>query len=753
MMKLFNNVIRNELSGWKKRPLIAIVVILMIFIPMLGLNNSISDKAAGQNELVYRSPKVISDCYRQTRSLKSTYNATDIFSVHGGSLAGGMVSVNFDDDALQELLVVGGSGEGETNLIDYNTENDTFDSTILWWDENGGLIDIAVGEIDPSHIGPEIVVGGYSGNLTVLYYTGAGAATNQTIWNTTPVKKDSKHLQDIFSIAIGDFDPRIEGNEIAVADATTYFLYLLSNNGDKWVEHRVPLGDQPRSLEVNEFDSSNPGKEILAMCVNGTVYKVSFDTNTLDWSVVEIFTDEDTPFNAVFSDFNGTHSGNEIIITGLSWNTIMLWGSGETWYNKTIWHAPGALEGIAYGDFDQLNDGKEICLTGYLNTAVMLYETGTKWANELIFTDEDALQTELNGVVVTDFYSKNPGNELIIIGFNGKVRMLVFQPPDFELSVQSDSKTVQAGNFESFRIQLDIISGYDAEIKLNLQTAPPKTTFSFSRTVLTPPSSANSGQDTTSSVLTIETTSETPADVYNLTVIGTSLDDDRKKSVDFTLTVTPSDQPKPDFYLDITPLSQTLNLTKKQYYTEVRVEIISINDFDNPVDLYINTSYLETSGLNEILTINILPEKIEPGDYATINISISKEFKETKKITIPIHGIDSELNIKKSQELELDLIYYKESALKDNNDDEITSQQYAAMGLMLMAIIILSVFMAKRMHDISRQQRIWREEREQARASQKGIRRGKRKPPYSRPRPPGRGGYHGEYRGGPRGGM
>jgi hypothetical protein len=749
MMKSINDRICTELSGWKNKPLLALILILMIFIPMFGFTNSISDNAAGQTELAFRSSIIISDCDRQTRSLDSTYNATDIFSVHGGSLAGGMVSVNLDEDTLQEILVVGGSHEGETNLIDYNTENDTFDSTILWWDENGGLIDIAVGEIDPTHDGLEILVGGYSGNLTVLYYTGVDSAINKTIWNTSPVKEDSKDLQDIFSIAIGDFDPRTTGNEIAVADATTYFLYLLSNNDNKWVETKVPLGDQPRSLEVNEFDSSNSGKEILAMCVNGSVFKVSFDTTTEDWSVVEIFKDDNTPFNAIFSDFNSTNSGNEIIITGLSWNTTLVWGSGETWYNKTIWHAPGALEGIAYGDFDQLNDGKEICLTGYLNTAVMLYPTdaGTKWANELIFKDQDALQTELNGVVVTDFYDKNPGNELIIIGFNGKVRMLVFQSPDFELSVSSATKTVQAGNFESFRFQLEIISGYDADIKLSFFGAPPESTFSFSRTVLTPISGTNSEQDTTSSVLTIETTSETPAGVYNLTVVGTNLDDDRNKSVGFTLTVTPFDKPEPDFYLDISPLSQTLNLSKKQYYAEIRVEIISINEFDNPVDIYINTSSLETSGLNDVLTINILPGKIGPGDYATINISISEEFKETRIITIPIHGIDPALDIKSSQDLELELIYYKKPVLNDNNEDDITSQQYAAMGLMLAAIIILSVFMAKRMRDMSRSEQRRRDEREQARAqararaSQKGPRGGR--PPYPRSRQPGRGGRRG----------
>ena len=161
----------------------------------------------------------------------------------------------------------------------------------------------------------------------------------------------------------------------------------------------------------------------------------------------------------------------------------MLWGAGMTWFNKTLWNAPGALEGITYNDFDDLHDGKELCVTGYSNTAVMLYETETGWYNEIIYHDPDPLQTELNGASATDFYEPNSGHELLLIGFTGPVWMLTFRPPDFKLNTTLSSKSVVAGEFATYSINLEIISSYNSSIELILENLPFGCTFNFSKSM------------------------------------------------------------------------------------------------------------------------------------------------------------------------------------------------------------------------------------------------------------------------------
>jgi hypothetical protein len=652
-----------------------------------------------------------------TRGRASTYNSSEIFKVHGGSLAGALVTGDFDDDEYQEVVVVGGSSEGNTNLIDYNLENDTFDSQLLWWDPNGGLIDVTVGELDGSNTVPEILVGGYSGNLTQIEYNGPGNVVNKTIWNTTLQDGNSLRLNHIFGIAIGEVDDRFAGNEIAVVDAATFFIYLLANDSGTWVESKVPLGDLPRSVMIGEFDATHIGQEALVMCVNGTVYKVALETNPYSWSVVELFKDTKTPFSAVFDDFNASHPGNEVIMTGLSWNTTMLWGSGDAWYNKTIWTAPGALEGIVYGDFDHLHAGPELCITGYSNTAVMLYETPTGWYNELIYTDPDPLQTELNGVVLGDFYAHNPGDELIIIGFTGKIRQLFFEPPDFKLFSPSISKTVIADDFATFQIGLVISSGYSSEVQLSVTGVPPESTYNFSRSIITP--TQGDSQDILSSVLTIDTSTATPTGIYDLKITGTSAEDNRKRFVNLSLTVFPHPDPQ-DFQLSVTPASKSLNISREQYIVEFEINIIPIALFDDTVDLYLDEVDLNNPDFKNYIEYSITPNPIRPDEKAVINISISKELKRSINFKLTIHGSNSAMALEHSQEVNLNIIYYEEPDKPDNGDQDDGLHQWVGLGLMVIVIIVITGFLLKRMRDISRHEQAVRERRLQERQAKLG---------------------------------
>jgi len=180
--------------------------------------------------------KSFSDSTTQSRSRASTFSAQQIHTIYGGSLAGGIVGANLDEDIYQEIIVIGGTSEGRTTLIEYDQKTSIFTNQTLWWDPFGGLVTIASGEVDTSNSIPEILVGGYSGNLTLLYYNGSSKAVNKTIWQTSPQDNDTTKLNHIWSIAIGDIDAKYEGNEIIVTDAATNYVYILSLSNSNWIK-------------------------------------------------------------------------------------------------------------------------------------------------------------------------------------------------------------------------------------------------------------------------------------------------------------------------------------------------------------------------------------------------------------------------------------------------------------------------------------------------------------------------------------
>jgi hypothetical protein len=635
----------------------------------------------------------------------------DIYTVHGSSLQGGLISNNFDEDEYQELVAVGGSTEGRATMVDYNSENDTFDNYLLWWDPYGALVDIETGELDSSHAGPEIIVGGFSGNLTVLKYNGPLSVTNKTIWNTSRQQENSSKLNHIFGLAVGDIDTRYPGSEIAVADATTNYVYILVNDGGSWLELKVPLADLPRNVFIGDFDQAHDGDELLVTCLSGSVYSVAFESG--NWQVDEIYKDSNTPMSVSIDDFNNSHPGDEVVIAGLSKNATLLWGSGSVWYNQTIWQAPGALEGMVFGEFDGKHDGKELCIAGYSNTAVMLYETDEGWYNEIIFYDPNPLQTELNGAVVTDFYPDNPGTELILIGFTGNITMLIFESPDFKLTSPVSEKTVTKGEFATFRINLEITSEYNSSVQLSVSGLPVDVTHSFSNQILS--SVPINDKELTSSVLTIDTNLDSEPNTYEFTITGTGENDNKKRTLDFTLIIT-SPPPEPDFDVIVTPNQTSLNISKQELLAEFEVSIKPFYNFSGFIELSIDDGFLSQIDVKNNLNIIITPVTIQPGQTAVINISLSSDIDESIKFSIPVIGKNTKLDLIHEQIIVLDVVVYDDlTNNKKDGEDEIPIHQLISVVLLLFVIIIILVFIVKRARELSLKDKQRAESRKQER--------------------------------------
>jgi hypothetical protein len=649
----------------------------------------------------------------------STYTDHDIYTIHGGSLAGGMVSGDLDSDDSDEIILVGGSSEGRVVMLDYNKTSGDFDPEILWWDPNGALMDLAVADVDTSTQGSEIIVGGFSGNLSILSYSSPKNVQNKTIWNTT-FQSNTSEFTNIFGLAAGDFEPATAGLEIAVADAATNYLYVLSNKNNKWDDERIPLDDIPRNVYVGDFDGSYSGAELLVICVNGSVYRIARDDN--DWDSHLIFKDSRAPMSAVIDDFNSTHPGLEVIISGLSRNATLLWGSGQAWNNYQIWAAPGALEGMAYGEFDALHPGKELIIAGYSNTAVMLYEPKTNepsfgWYTETIFYDPNPLQTELNGAVVSDFYPEHDGTELALIGFTGNVTMLMFEPPGFKLSTTSSDKTVTVGEFTTFQISMVTTSGYNKSVKLTVSGMPDDVDYSFSRTTLIP--SGTSGPDTSSAVLTIDTFDETESEEYTITVTGKGVDDNLENSIDLKLTINPGlDQPDFEIVLKNESL-YIIELPEKNYRVEIKVGIAPINNFDGNVELFVPEEVLTSPEFIDNIQVTIEPKNISIDDTATVEIFVSDPDKitETLNLTLPLHGIHQPSSLERSKNIPFRIEFEKvppDGNGKENGDDEIPFNQMLSMILLIVVILIMLVFVITRIRiQAAREQKYLEQKRQE----------------------------------------
>ncbi len=685
-MRLIDVCFKNE--KFKRFSVQFIVITILILIMMATANISGSMVEANNSSST------------ATGSRKSTFTTEAIYTIHGGSLAGGMVAGNFDNDVYQEFVVVGGSSEGEVSLIDYNTTSGKFDSHLLWWDPSGSLMDVVVGDLDDSNDNLEILVGGFSGNLTVLYYQNPGSVTNETIWNTSFQNNYTSKLIHIFGLAIGDIDPRSFGNEIAVADADKDQVYILTKNNNDWLETKLHLPDTPRNVYIGDFDSKHLGNELMVICVKGTVFCVKQENK--GWEYIEMFKDSNAPMSAVIAEINASHPGDEVVVAGLSWNATLIWGSGAKWYNKTIWRSPGALEGMVYDDFDGNHDGFELCITGYSNTAVMLFEKSSEWYNEIIYHDPNPLLTELNGAIVGDFSPEFTGMELVLVGFTGNVTLLSYKEPDFKLSSPSVKKTVTArdSEFTTFQINLEVFSDYASDVELDLTGLPANVEFSFSRKILSGVTNNGNGQDTKSAVLTLDVFYSTIPGTYELTVVGTSVDDNRNRYLDLTLTIIPETEPY--FILTVTPETIKLNLTKNEYIAEFDINIHSINQFNDTVLLLVEESFLNQIKVKNNLEIQFTPSSIKPDEPAKLNIYISKNLNESLEFEIPIYGENSKLNLKDFQTVHLEIIYFDTGSEngEDDSKEEIEFHQWLSFVLLLIVIVVLLSFIAKRARDL-----------------------------------------------------
>jgi hypothetical protein len=195
------------------------------------------------------------------------------------------------------------------------------------------------------------------------------------------------------------------------------------------------------------------------------------------------------------------------------------------------------------------------------------------------------------------------------------------------------------------------------------------------------------------------------------------VDDNRNRFLNLTLIILP--ETKPYFILTSSPKTIQLNLTKDGYIAEFDVNIEPINLFNDTVLLLVEENFLNQLDVKNNLDINFTPSSIKPGELAKLNIYVSKKLNKSLDFEIPIYGENARLNIKDHKTVHLNIVYYEAETKngKDDSKEEIEYHQWLSFVLLLIVIIILLSFIAKRARDLKLIDEKRREQKRQTRPS------------------------------------
>lgn len=380
------------------------------------------------------------------------------------SLSGGIGIGDVDDDGRNEVVIC--DFEGNVVMLK-ETAPGEFQSTKIWEDPRKGasvqgLLDLYVGNVLLDRPGVEILVGGYSRNLTVIYHTGSGFESR--VIYVSPYQ--------IFNIAVGEFDPASPGEEIflasfemGVTDASAdRMLRMLRRVDGEFVSREFELPDTPKAVEVADIDPSVPGTEVWVTTsgrreIDGGPESGLYQV-TLDGNVVERYKDPERLIaNVKAGDLWSGNPGNELITVDFGgWCKVMWIKDGELEVQE-IFRATSKtgdtalLEGLIVGDFNPRLPGVEALTTGYYNDVTQITEVGGEMVDDLIWaTDVEDPFLELAGLAIGDFSEIRPGSEIALASRQGWVQLIYFELDGIDLDADEEVVEMPDGSSKEFYV-------------------------------------------------------------------------------------------------------------------------------------------------------------------------------------------------------------------------------------------------------------------------------------------------------------
>lgn len=227
-----------------------------------------------------------------------------------------------------------------------------------------GVTALAIGDIVLDRPGNELLAGGISWNISVLY-----PESPMGEWKRVILGRPGP----VYQILQADVDPAHEGNELIISTSEKN-LSMLRREAGGWKEV-IPYDSEEWGLLTmaqGEFDPSSPGREIAVSGWTGNIVLL-YPGDTLRWRVVEIYNDTFPVMRVAAGDLDPASPGDEIALIGWSGYVTLLRGAGDdarNWSAVRLYKEEARMFGLSVADLDPLHPGPELLAGGLAGKAV-----------------------------------------------------------------------------------------------------------------------------------------------------------------------------------------------------------------------------------------------------------------------------------------------------------------------------------------------------------------------------------------------
>jgi hypothetical protein len=239
------------------------------------------------------------------------------------------------------------------------------------WEAGAKLERVIVGDIDNDGRPSEVLVLAQDGRVAVI--TGAASKWNaKVVW---------KHRGGLIGAAIGDLDTSHQGSEILVGGSGGVVEMIYPDNlqhmtvFDKGVSiHGLVIGDAMQSVLGNELLAvDNSGQAFI-------IYRIG-----KNWRSEEIFKDSGRLRDAIIAGLDINHPENEICVVGSSGHANLLWEEGGNWQHETIWKSARGFGRIACEKVEAVGKDFVVVIAGDSGEAILLERGKGGWKGKLSF--------------------------------------------------------------------------------------------------------------------------------------------------------------------------------------------------------------------------------------------------------------------------------------------------------------------------------------------------------------------------------
>jgi hypothetical protein len=381
-------------------------------------------------------------------------------------------------------------------------------TTVKLWQGSGQPLTPAIGNFDPDHEGNEIIVVGMKSGLED---DGGEGEAVEVYWNATTKQWDTKviftNTMMLHGVAIGDIDPRNDGDEVVVV-GFAYRATLLKKVNHTWVSELMwQDNNNVRKAVIDEFDSDHEGKELVVVSKSGKCTMIYW--NGTQWINRVLWTDtEDGLARVAVGDCDQDLDGKEIVVGSDSGKVYLIRGSGDSWDSTLLFTDIDKNRGVWIGDVDPNQPGNEIIAYGYSHNVTEIYGSADDWESKTIWTDS----ARGHEVRIGEFDSNHKGNEILVVGYSNNATMVAYNYADFEIAPDEDTKQITSGGQVVFQINVTSIEGFDRNVSFTpIQGIEIIKSYSFDPQSLKPFGSV---------FLTINIYPTSKSDEIGLTVIG-----------------------------------------------------------------------------------------------------------------------------------------------------------------------------------------------------------------------------------------